>query len=124
MDNQHQPQHGFSCCRRQFITTLGMGASSLAFHPLPARSADSNETAPSQKEPAKIMGAFIYPPSDQLHGKWWSWPGNDFDAEQRPRDYLSHINEMAERLNIITSCFMGITPGAFINSRGCMGLRC
>ena len=46
--------------------------------------------------------AFLYPPSDTLRqpGAWWSWPGNDFDAEARQEQYTSRLREIEQKLGM------------------------
>ena len=72
---------------------------------LPAAGA---ETAPSEDKPdgrqgATVRVAFLYPPSrtfaDNPDG-WWSWPGNDFDAEGRQRQYTAALREMEQKLGL------------------------
>jgi len=57
----------------------------------------------SRKEPARIRVAFVYPPSKTFADKpngWWSWPGNDFDAEGRQKKYETELRKMAKTLGI------------------------
>lgn len=47
-----------------------------------------------KKEGAEVRAAFLYPPSktfaDEKDG-WWSWPGNEFDAEGRQKKYMAAL---------------------------------
>ncbi len=54
-------------------------------------------------ETLKIRSVFFYPPSHTYAedpDAWWSWPGNDFDAEGRQQEYLAQLKEMGERLGL------------------------
>ncbi|NQU25473.1 MAG: hypothetical protein HQ567_29670 [Candidatus Nealsonbacteria bacterium] len=105
-DGHHNDGHhndGSCCCRRDFLATMGVAAGTIAFTSLTAEGNDA--TAPQgqavpRKEPAVVRGAFLYPPSDSLQGKWWSWPGNDFDAEGRQRRYMAGIREIEKKLDV------------------------
>ncbi len=91
---------GGSCCgpdRREFLAGMGMafgamamGKADLGRGPRPRR---------RQKDGAVVRVAFLYPPSrtfaDDPDG-WWSWPGNEFDAEGRHRQYAAAIRDMAK----------------------------
>ena len=47
--------------------------------------------------------AFLYPPSrifaDNPEG-WWSWPGNEFDAEARQKEYTAALRQAEQRLGM------------------------
>ena len=49
-----------------------------------------------------MWAAFLFPPSETLRkpGQWWSWPGNDFDAEGRQKQYTNALRGIAEKLHI------------------------
>jgi hypothetical protein len=49
-----------------------------------------------------VHAAFIYPPSARLKapGAWWSWPGNDFDAEGRQAAYTKALADIERKLNM------------------------
>ena len=54
-------------------------------------------------EALKIRSVFFYPPSHTYAedpDAWWSWPGNDFDAEGRQQEYHARLEEMGERLGL------------------------
>ena len=52
--------------------------------------------------PITIRAHFLYPPSstfaDDPEG-WWSWPGNDFNAEGRQQQFMTALRGMEERLD-------------------------
>ena len=62
------------------------------FTSLTAGAAESGAPPPAEKPPAVVRAVFVYPPSktfaDDPDG-WWSWPGNDFDAEGRQKQYTA-----------------------------------
>ena len=63
------------------------------------------ESLPGVAEPARevteIRGAFLYPPTSVLEqAGYYSWPGSDFDAEGRQRQYVPRIREMEKSLGI------------------------
>jgi len=103
MKNHRAPhQHQCCCGRREFLGTVGLAAAgSLALAPrdLPA----AGNPAPGAKQPATVRAAFIYPPSKTFAGNpngWWSWPGNDFDAEGRQKKYVAAFREIEKRLAV------------------------
>ena len=56
-----------------------------------------------KKDPARIRVAFLYPPSKTFAGDpegWWSWPGNDFDAEGRQKQYVGELRKMEKSLDV------------------------
>ena len=66
----------------------------------PARQASPGSAEPTH-EITTIRGAFLYPPTQELEKKgYYSWPGSDFDAEGRQKQYLSRIREMEKTLGI------------------------
>jgi hypothetical protein len=74
----------------------------MAFTALPAdddRSAAAAENV-APRPPAKVRVVFLYPPSqtfaDNPNG-WWSWPGNDFDAEARQRQYTEALRGIEQK---------------------------
>jgi hypothetical protein len=78
------------------------GASMLGACQSPAPLAGAVASRPSRKG-ARVRVAFLYPPSTTFSGKpdgWWSWPGNDFDAEGRQMQYLAELRKMETRLGL------------------------
>ncbi len=54
-----------------------------------------------EKRPAKVRGAFVYPPTKTLdEAGYYSWPGSSFNAEGRQQEYTSRIDEIQRRLGI------------------------
>ncbi|MFB3787252.1 MAG: hypothetical protein ACE15F_12880 [bacterium] len=104
MNPHHSHPTGCGCDRRGFLATMGAGMGTLIFQPAFAQSASSK---PRAKEPARIWVAFLYTPSATLRqpGQWWSWPGNDFDAEGRQKQYTNALRGMAERAPITLEFF-------------------
>ena len=91
------PNESCSLCRRDFLRTVGVVAGSLAFGCTADYSARKIKgPAIPAKEKAMVHGAFFYPPSDNLRepGVWWSWPGKDFDAEGRQKQYMNELGEI------------------------------
>ncbi|HEO70766.1 MAG TPA: hypothetical protein ENN80_05835 [Candidatus Hydrogenedentes bacterium] len=55
------------------------------------------------KEGAHVRAAFLYPPSTVFSEKpdgWWSWPGNEFDAEARQASYAARLREVEADLGM------------------------
>ena len=51
---------------------------------------------------ASIKTVFLYPSTSELANNpdgWWSWPGNEFDAEGRQKQYSAELLKMNNRLN-------------------------
>ncbi len=88
-----EDQHAFGCgcdghCdRREFLAVTGAAMGGLMLTSLQAEG--SEQPASEGSEGATVRVAFLYPPSktfaDNPDG-WWSWPGNEFDAEGRQRN--------------------------------------
>ncbi len=99
MRNDHS-DHDCGCCRRDFLGTMGVAAGAIAFTSLGQAPSRAGEEKPPERKTATVRGAFLYPPSKALHGKWWSWPGNDFDAEGRQKKYTAEINDIEKKLGV------------------------
>ncbi len=57
----------------------------------------------TQLETLEIRTVFFYPPSHTYAedpDAWWSWPGNDFDAEGRQQEYVAELRNMGQRLGL------------------------
>jgi hypothetical protein len=53
------------------------------------------------KRPARVLGAFLYPPSATLReAGYWSWPGSGFNAEGRQQEYLTRLAGVQRDLGI------------------------
>jgi len=88
--------------RREFLAAMGMAAGGVAFTSLKSAAADQGPTT-GKKQGARVRAAFLFPPS-QTFAKdpdgWWSWPGNDFDAEGRQKQYMRALGEMEKKLGM------------------------
>jgi len=79
---------------------MGVSSGAIALNLTVPAAAESSKTTARKKSTPTVMGAFLYPPSSKLHGNWWSWPGNDFDAEGRQKQYMARIKEMETELGM------------------------
>jgi hypothetical protein len=104
--SKHLHDHEFGCgCdggldRREFLGTCGAAAGSVAFTSLQAAEPSAE---PRKKEGAQIRAVFFYPPSKTFASTpdgWWSWPGNDFDAEGRQQKYTAALRAMEKKLGL------------------------
>jgi len=98
---------GCGCDRRDFLGAVGTALGGLALTSLNADGAEDAADAPAKKQGATVRVAFVYPPSKTLADNpnaWWSWPGNDFDAEGRQKQYLAALHEIENKLgvNVVT----------------------
>ena len=87
--------------RRQFLVTTGLATGGLALGGLIGLPASAQSGV--IKRPARVRAAFLYPPSTTFSENpdgWWSWPGNDFDAEGRHKKYLAALREMEKKLGV------------------------
>ena len=105
--HRHQPESGCGCdcgCdRRDFLAATGLAAGAVAMSSLNAPAAEGRKPARRKKQGAVIRAAFIYPPSESFASKadgWWSWPGNQFDAEGRQRQYTAALRQMEKKLSV------------------------
>ena len=91
------------CNRRDFLATMGMTLSATSINWLNSETAEGKTTPSRKKEGAVIRVAFLYPPSktfaDNPDG-WWSWPGNEFDAEGRHKKYAQSLSDIQKRLGV------------------------
>jgi hypothetical protein len=93
------------CDRREFMGVSTAALSGVVFTSLRADTAEKEPAAgkPQGRQPANVRVAFLYPPSKTFADKpdgWWSWPGNDFDAEGRQRQYTAALREMEKKLGL------------------------
>jgi hypothetical protein len=103
MNKQGDDHRGCSCCRRGFLGLVGATAGAAALHYSSVVAADGGSgSAAGVGEQATVRVAFLYPPSETLRrpGGWWSWPGNDFDAEGRQKQYTGRLREIEQELGI------------------------
>lgn len=88
------------CDRRDFLGTMTAAMGALSFTSV---AADAVAASPVKKEPAVVRVAFLYPPSKTFAGHvddWWSWPGNDFDAEGRQKLYVEKLRDIEKKLGV------------------------
>ena len=87
--------------RRRFLTAMGGMYGALA---VPWIEANATESVRARgKEGAMVRAAFVYPPSSTFSDDpdgWWSWPGNEFDAEGRQKSYTAALKEIEKRLGM------------------------
>lgn len=88
--------------RRVFLQGAGAVVAATPFvlaDPWPAFSAE----AARRKEGARVRAVFLYPPSkafaDNPDG-WWSWPGNQYDAEGHEKQYTKALKEIEKKLGM------------------------
>ncbi len=88
------------CTRRAFLAGAGGVGAAWALTGLEAVAGDSAKTKPAARQPASVRVVFAYVPSKQIADDpngWWSWPGNDFDAEGRQKQYTANLREIEKR---------------------------
>ena len=102
---QNQIYTGATCTlsRRDFLSALGVTYGALTAPGLKAVAAQTRRPTHRKKEGATVRAVFLYPPSrtfsDDLDG-WWSWPGNEFNAEGRQKDYTAALKQIEKRLGM------------------------
>jgi hypothetical protein len=70
---------------------------------IPAGASQSSGVAFRTKKGANVRAVFLYPPSSTFKDDpdgWWSWPGNEFDAEGRQKQYTKEINKISQKLSM------------------------
>ena len=105
--DHHEHESGCGCdagCgRRDFLTAMGMAAGGLAFTAIGAQAGEDGEKPAGRKQPAVVRAVFLYPPSTTFSENpdgWWSWPGNEFDAEGRQKKYTAALAKIEKRLGM------------------------
>ena len=105
--NNHDDDFGCGCdggCdRREFLGAMAaaIGASSLVA--LGGEAGQGAGAAAERKQGAVVRAVFLYPPSKTFAANpngWWSWPGNDFDAEGRQRRYTEAFRQIEKKLGV------------------------
>jgi hypothetical protein len=89
--------------RRTFLATIGAAYSTLAVPFSKVCAAEKKQLAPKNKEGATVRAVFLYPSSKTFSEDpdgWWSWPGNEFDAEGRQKKYTAALKEIQKRLGM------------------------
>jgi hypothetical protein len=98
----HQSGCGCGCGRRDFLLAMAAASGGLAWTSIQAEAA-ADAPAARKKEGALVRAVFLYPPSkafaDDADG-WWSWPGNEFDAEGRQKQYQAALAGIASKLGM------------------------
>jgi len=89
------------CNRREFLGAVAtaLGESTLAA--IPAEAADASGAGAEGEQGAAVRAVFLYPPSKTFATNpdgWWSWPGNDFDAEGRQKRYTEAFRQIEKKL--------------------------
>jgi hypothetical protein len=93
------------CDRRDFLAAMStaLGGSMLTSLQTDGAEGLASEAKPEDNRLATIRVAFLYPPSKTFANKpdgWWSWPGNDFDAEGRQRQYTAALRDIEKKLGV------------------------
>lgn len=101
----HGDEAGCSCgCdRRGFLAAIGAAAGGGLLWSSGGPAAAAAGDAPMRtRQGATVRTVFIYPPSSTFAGPdgWWSWPGNEFDAEGRQKQYMAALKDMEKRLGV------------------------
>jgi len=89
--------------RREFLQTVGTTAAgvSVGSKKLLAASVPLSGQSGRKKNTATVRCAFIYPPTESLRkAGYYSWPGSDFDAEGRQKQYMVAIRRMERDLGM------------------------
>jgi len=85
--------------RRDFIKTMGVSVAGMSF--LNAGEFIGSGAPAAARKMAKIRCAFLYPPTKVLDEEgYYSWPGYDFDAEGRQKQYTMRLKEIEKNLGI------------------------
>ncbi len=89
--------------RRDFLEAAGLTYGALAVPWLEVNAGKNAGLTPKKKKGATVRAVFLYPPSktfsDDPDG-WWSWPGNEFDAEGHQKKYTAALRKMEKRLGM------------------------
>jgi len=91
----------FGMPRRDFIKTVGTSMAGISLVAGQVFDSSAAGVGKDERKIATIRGAFLYPPTKVLDEEgYYSWPGADFDAEGRQKQYLSRIRELESKLGI------------------------
>ncbi|NIP26746.1 MAG: hypothetical protein GWN67_20725 [Phycisphaerae bacterium] len=103
MGNHNDSIEACTFSRRNFLATIAGTYGALTSLWLKVYAAESRKRTSRKREGATVRAVFFYPPSktfaDDPDG-WWSWPGNEFDAESRQKKYMTALKEIGERLGM------------------------
>jgi len=88
--------------RREFLYAMGAGAAAVSMGSQVVGGADAfSARTDAKKGVAKVLGAFVYPPTESLRKQgYYSWPGSTFDAERRQKQYLGEIRRIESELGM------------------------
>ena len=100
--------------RRDFLLTTGITAMGVPLMSLDYASAflPGDQTSAlslgmkDYRKGANVRAVFVYPPSEEFSEDpdgWWSWPGTDFDAEGRQKQYTLELEKMEKKLGMTIS---------------------
>jgi hypothetical protein len=84
--------------RRDFLYVAGAAAAGA---PLLSGKLFAGGAGDSEKRPATVRVAFVYPPTEKLDKEgYYSWPGSTFDAEGRQKQYTRRLEEIEQELGM------------------------
>jgi hypothetical protein len=101
--------------RREFLAAAGVvGAAGLVSRAA-AGQAQAAASAPAfarrEKQPARVLVAFLYPPADVVNEgrmednwrvhNWFTWPGNQFEPQEQEKKFTARIREIADKLGVL-----------------------
>ncbi len=94
--------------RREFLQTVGAGATLATLLPKPFWGGAALAAEPIQKtvkRKTRLRAAFLYPPTSQLEEEgYFSWPGSTFGAEERHREYTQAFKNLETRMGLSIEC--------------------
>ena len=107
----HHCECGCGVNRRGFLKGMGLAAGGLVVGAGGCATVQAvdpefpveRQLSLRKRRGATVRAAFLYPPSETFSKKpdgWWSWPGTDFDAEGRQRQFVEGFRRMEERLGV------------------------
>ena len=94
---------GGGCDRREFLAAAGATVGAITLNTLQADAAETPDSSTGKKQGAVVRAAFLYPPSGTFSDNpdgWWSWPGNEFDAEGRQKQYVAAFRKIEKKLGM------------------------
>jgi hypothetical protein len=103
MQDYNHVKSAYTLNRRSFLATVGVTYGALAVPWLEADATENGMPTPRKKEGTTVRAAFLYPPSTTFSDNpdgWWSWPGNEFDAEGRQKSYTAALKEIEKHLGM------------------------
>jgi len=103
MQDYRHLKAGYTLNRRRFLAAMGGTYGALAVPWLAVNAAESVRATSHGKQGATVRAVFLYPPSTTFSEDpdgWWSWPGNEFDAEGRQKSYTAKLKEIEKRLGM------------------------